>query len=607
MNRFDVDQTLVRSLLNRMVDKGCKLSLEDLAGVVDVVKEEVLFRYVDRLISQIETIIEINPSLNEKEILQAVAKSVVEFLGAEAASIRIHDPVRDEMMAFGTYPGVGEDREVAIPFADTIAGEVVRTQRSYFVPNILKEDKYRDKEKVQKHGIQSMLAIPLSIPRFSLKDVDTEGVLQIYFKEKDKEFTPLEGKIAEVFARRASYVIAQKRILDLQKLNLTKDKIVEQIFLKLGRREGIKMKDVFNLVVPELADIMQIQRGALFSVMEDRHHVILEAGYPETHHGIGKVFSVHEPYINTIVNQTGPFGEFENEKIFPNYILIDQPQQSRLLPQDLKRLLDHQQIHSVLYVPLKVNDAVQYFLAFDAQAQHRRFRDAEIEIFTFFGKELMKGLRLEKMGDILHDFKNPAIASAGFAKRVKKLLEDGDYLAHKEKIDQALNIIVKETTRLQELAMTLHLEGREGREETVDLTRKLKRRFEINEEAIREMKRKDIYLVERSLTTPLWIRCQPLHIERVLDNLLNNASNAIPEEGGELSIGSFCREGWAIAEITNTGRIGEEDRDLYLLGDGKGRGIHITTRLVKRMGGKMEIDSGENRTTFRIMFPLAND
>jgi signal transduction histidine kinase len=135
----------------------------------------------------------------------------------------------------------------------------------------------------------------------------------------------------------------------------------------------------------------------------------------------------------------------------------------------------------------------------------------------------------------------------------------------------------------------------------------LKRRFEINEEAIREMKRKDIYLVERSLTTPLWIRCQPLHIERVLDNLLNNASNAIPEEGGELSIGSFCREGWAIAEITNTGRIGEEDRDLYLLGDGKGRGIHITTRLVKRMGGKMEIDSGENRTTFRIMFPLAND
>ena len=144
--------------------------------------------------------------------------------------------------------------------------------------------------------------------------------------------------------------------MDLQKLNLTKDKIVEQIFLKLGRREGIKMKDVFNLVIPELIDIMQIQRCALFSVAEDRQKVILEAGYPEIHHGIGKIFSVQEPYIHALVNQTGPFGEFENEKVYPNYILIDNPQQSRLLPPDLKRLLDHQEIHSVLYVPLKVND-----------------------------------------------------------------------------------------------------------------------------------------------------------------------------------------------------------------------------------------------------------
>jgi len=605
IDHFDIDQSLIHSILTRLIVKGCKLSLEELATVIDIVREEVLFRYVDRLISQIEMVIEISPSLNEKEILQAVAKNVVEFLGAEAASIRIHDPAREEMIAFGTYPPTEEDQEVAIPFEDTIAGEVVKTHRSYLVPNILTEEKYKNKEKVQKQGIHSMLAIPLSIPRFSLKDMDTEGVLQIYFKDRDKEFTPLEAKIAEVFARRASYVIAQKRITDLQKLNLTKDKIVEQIFLKLGRREGIKMKDVFNLVIPEMVDIMQIQRCALFSVDDGRQHVTLEAGYPEVHHGIGKVFSVQEPYIHTIVNQTGPFGEFENEKIYSNYILIDNPQQSRLLPPELKGLLEHEQIHSVLYIPLKVNEVVQYFLAFDAQAHHQRFRDEEIEIFTFFGKELMKGLRLEKMDDILHDFKNPAIAVAGFAKRAKKLLEDGDYLSKKEKIDQALDIILKEASRLQELAMTLHVEGREGREEIVDLTKRLKRRFEINEEAIKEMKRRDIHLIEYPLETPLWIRCFPLHIERVLDNLLNNASNAIPEEGGELSIRSYRKDRWAVAEISNTGQIPVEDKKRYLLGDGRGRGIHITTRLVKRIGGKMEVESEGNRTTFRVLFPLA--
>src|SRR5512136_2169959 len=483
MGHFVIDRNFVESIMGSLKGKGCNLSLDEVATVVDLIREEVLFRYVDRLISQVETILEINPSLMEKEILQAVARSVVEYLGADAASIRIYDPDREEMVSFGAYPWVEEDQEPAIPFEDTIAGEVVKTRRSYFVPNILNEDKYKNKEKVQKKGIHSMLAVPISLPRFSLKDVDIEGCLQIYYKDADKMFTPLEAKIAETFSRRVSYVVARKRITGLQLMNVTKDKIVEKIFLKLGRREGIKIKDVFNMVIPELVDIMRIQRCALFSVMEDRHHVILEAGYPEAQHGLGKVFDVEVPYINAIVNQAGPFGEFENEKVYPSYILISNPQGSHFLPSDLKRFLEHQQINSVLYIPLKVTEVVNYFLAFDAQAQHRGFTDEAIEIFIFFGKELMKGLRLEKMDDILHDFKNPAIAAAGFAKRVKKLLEEEDSPSKKEKIDQALNIILKETTRIQELALTLHLEGREGREEVVDLSKKLKRRFQINEEA----------------------------------------------------------------------------------------------------------------------------
>ena len=602
MDHFRIDPKLLESVLADLRDKGCVLSLEEIGTVVDFVTEEVLFRYVDRLISQAETILEINPHLTEKEILETVARHVVEYLGAEAASIRIYDPGKEEMISFGSYPSQTEAREETIPFEDTIAGEVVKTHRAYFVPNILREEKYKNKEKVQKYGIHSMLAVPILIPRFSLKDFDTEGSLQIYYSEADKTFTPLETKIAEMLSRRVSYVIARKRIMDLQKLNVTKDKIVEQIFLKLGKREGIKMREVFNLVIPELVEIMRIQRCVLFSVSEDRHHVVLEAGYPEIQHGIGKAFSVEEaPYIDAVVNQTGPFGEFENEKIFPSYILIHNPQESHLLTPDLKRFLEIQQIHSVLYLPLKVNDVVNYFLAFDAQAHHRRFTDEEIEIFIFFGKELMKGLRLEKMDDILHDFKNPAIAAAGFAKRIQKILEDGALVTKKEKVVQALDIILKETSRIQELALTLH---GEGREEIVDLTEKLKKRFLINEEAIKELKREHIDLIEGDLESPLWIRCYPLHIERVLDNLFNNASNAMPEEGGRLSIRSYRKDHWAVAEVANTGEIREEDRDRYLLGEGRGRGLHIATRLVKQMRGKMEMESGEGQTTFRVMFHL---
>jgi len=119
-----------------------------------------------------------------------------------------------------------------------------------------------------------------------------------------------------------------------------------------------------------------------------------------------------------------------------------------------------------------------------------------------------------------------------------------------------------------------------------------------------ELKRENIHGTEGSLESPLCIRCYPLHIERVLDNLLNNASNAMPEDGGHLSIRSYRKDSWAVAEVTNTGEIREEDRDRYLLGEGRGRGLHIATRLVKQMKGKMEMESGQGQTTFRVMFPL---
>ena len=87
--------------------------------------------------------------------------------------------------------------------------------------------------------------------------------------------------MAELMARRLSFVVARKKLLSMHKINEKKDVIVQKIFMKLGSRGGVKMKDVFNRVVPELADIINVQSCALFSLMEDRESVLLEAGYPE--------------------------------------------------------------------------------------------------------------------------------------------------------------------------------------------------------------------------------------------------------------------------------------------------------------------------------------
>jgi signal transduction histidine kinase len=597
--RMRIDPKNLELVSARLLEKGINLPPEDLREVADLIQGEILYRYVNRLITQAEEIFSMDPSLPEEEISKFVARAIVEYFDAEVASIWISDPERKKMIFYGSYPGLDERFKEVIPFEDTIAGEVLKTRQSYLVPNILKEEKCKYKEWAEKFGIHSMLAVPIYLHRSS-EDVTTKGVLQILYKNEDKVFTPLEIEIAEMFSRRVGHVVALKRISRLHELNVTKDKIVDHIYQKLARDEGIKVKDLFNSVIPELVGIMKIQRCSLFSVMKNRQQVVLEAGYPEAQHGIGKVFSVKEPYIDLIVSQAGPFGEFENERISPTYILINNPKKSRLLPADLEQFLEDRQVHSVLYIPLRVNDVVNYFLVFDAVAEHRRFTDEQIEILTFFGKELMKGLRLEKMSDILHDFKNPAIAVAGFAKRIQKIFHGEEYPKN-EKVNQALDIILKETSRIQEMAFTLYEKEKES---VIDLTEVSEKRFLINEEALKELNRRNVQLIGRKFESPLWVRCSPLHIERVIDNLLTNASNAIPAEGGELSIRSYRKDKWAVVEINNTGRISEEERERFVLGESRGRGLHISTRLIRNMKGVLSVESGEGQTTFYVMLPV---
>ena len=561
--------------------------------------------FLNETTDRVEKIIEIDPDLSEPEILTRVTRYMVIFLGALSASVRIYDPDTGQMLSYGSFPFEETVRPTFIPLENTIAGDVVKTRQTHLVPSILKEDRYLDKDVVRRKGAHSLMAIPFAIPRFFPHERDTVGVIQVYYPEEGREFLPLDIQMAEIMGRRLSYVIARKKILSLYRINEKKEAIVQKIFQRLGSREGIKMKEVFNRVIPEIADIINLQSCALFSVSEDHQRVVLEAGYPDTpgFHGIGKDFSVKsEPAFELILGQGADPEESPFEIVTPAYVLIIDPQRSGKVSSNLKKFAVDHEINSILYVPLRVGGEITHFMTFDAIDFRKGYSEWEIEIFLFLGRELIQAQRLEQLDDTLHDFKNPAIATAGFARRLRNLLQQETSLKENATIRKYLDILVDETSRLQEMALSIH---HPDQDQVVDLTEMVKRRFEINQEAIKEMLKVNVALREGPFEEPLPVRGNPLHLERILDNLLNNATKAIPLKGGDLSVKTYAEDRWACAEISNTGQIAEEDRLLLLEGVGRGRGIYITQRLIRLLKGQLEVKVGKDTTTMIVRAPLA--
>jgi signal transduction histidine kinase len=388
------------------------------------------------------------------------------------------------------------------------------------------------------------------------------------------------------------------------RINEKKEAIVQKIFLKLGAREGVKMKEVFNRVVPELADIISLQSCALFAVTEDDENVVLEAGYPERfgYHGIGKTFLIRsEPAFELILKRRSYDMETPFEVVTPSYVLIMDPQRSEYISGNLKQFAAVHNINSILYVPINAGDEITHFMSIDALDQRQMYSEGEIEIFLFLGRELMKAQRMERLDDILHDFKNPAIATAGFARRLKKLIEEEESLKNAATMKRYADILLEETSRLQEMALSIY---QAGKEQVVNVTAVLLDRFEINKEVIKEILKQNVTLHEGPFEDPLYVQCYPLHLERILDNLLNNATNAIPLKGGILAIRTYARDDMACVEVSNTGMISEEERLRLLEGEGRGRGLYITYRIVRLLRGRIDVKTGINSTAVTVQIPL---
>jgi len=603
---FPMPENLLQFLYEHDLLAHCSLSREEMARLSSQIEERFLADYFGRMVRAIEDVMNISPALEWREILEAGALHIVQALGGDAGSIRLYDPSTGALVSFGSYQFREESRIRSIPVENSIAGRVMRSGRSHVVPDILTEPLYRDKSQVERLGLRSMMAVPLKIPRFLETEQEILGAVQIYYREKDRRFDPLEITYAEVLARRISHVVARKRIMDLYQLNVRKEKLVEKIFLKLSNREGIKMQDLFGLMVSELTEILAVSSCALFSVSRDGGNAWLEIFHPVTETFIedGHTFELAaHPYMAALLERKEAGTGGGEKKVPASHILIRDPECHALSGPALSAYSARHGVQTVLLVPLHARGVLSHFMMFCSPEGYSEFNEWEIELLAFFGKEVMQALRMERLDDILHDLKNPAIAIGGFARRARRLMEFPDPNAVRDRVLQALDILVEETDRIQSLSTSASIEGRER---FVDIGQTLKRRFRLNAEAVRERGLDGISVTLGPVDTGLLAYCAPFELERILDNLLANATEALPAEGGELSARCSKEGDFAEVAIRNSGVLTDEEMQKLFSGKVRGRGFGIAQRFVQTLGGELRVSQEEAHTVVVVRVPLVS-
>jgi len=215
--------------------------------------------------------------------------------------------------------------------------------------------------------------------------------------------------------------------------------------------------------------------------------------------------------------------------------------------------------------------------------------------------------RLAALGEmaagLAHEIRNPLASISGASQLLSEselVLPGGENL---------LAIILREASHLNDLTHSFLLYARPETRPPES--------FELDgliETIVSGMKRrKDLPVAHITVATPPGLRCHGdrFRFRQILENLLTNAHQALPSEGGKISVSGRIQAGSIVLTVEDTG-TGIADEDLPKVfnpfftsrPDGTGLGLAIVHQLVTSIGGDIAISSRKGQgTRCTLTFP----
>ena len=234
-------------------------------------------------------------------------------------------------------------------------------------------------------------------------------------------------------------------------------------------------------------------------------------------------------------------------------------------------------------------------------------------------KKVVEAGKLASVGElaagIAHEINNPVAIMVEEAGWMGDLLEEEEFRASENlaEFDRAIKQIQTQGKRCKEITHKLLSFARQTDTTVQDIHIK-----ELLEELVALSTQRAKYsMVDIQTDFPddlPSLKESVSELQQVIFNLINNALDAMENDGGTLTISSHRKENYIMVKVSDTGKgIPEANLDRLFdpffttkpVGKGTGLGLSICYGIIDKMGGKIEVESTVGAgTTFLVSIPI---